>query len=240
MTFPPQTTDFAVLSYDEIPEKWSKLMASFVSQPSVEEAIDSLPCFPLVLKSWSIWLLRLTREASQLLMGSSLTDVMTRLSQLEDIIENELHLPYIFIDREVFGTGKLLLKHRLTVLKLNVGLQGLQEKREQTQENIELLQTSKTDFSSDDELQELFNENKEKPTDETMLELCTCLYRLHMQFVMCLEIYLGYVEKIIKTVHASAQVLLTCMCEVFSVIIRTNLNTRTKLCFNHSQKFLFN
>lgn len=206
MSFPPHTSDFAVLSYDEIPGRWSKLITSFVSQPTIEEAIDSLPCFPLVLKSWSIWLLRLTRETRQLVVGSSLIDILNKLSHLEDILENELRLPYIFIDREVFSTGKLLLKHRLTVLKLNVGLQGLQEKREHTQENIELLQSSKTDFSSDDELQELFDESKEKGNENTMIELCRCLYRMHMQYVMCLEIYLGYVEKIIQTVHTSAQV----------------------------------
>lgn len=212
MSFPAQSSDFAVLSYDEIPDRWSKLMSSFVSQPTMEEAIDSLPCFPLVLKSWSIWLMRLTRETSQLLTGSAMDDVLVKLSSLEDILENELRLPYIFIDSEVFQMGKLFLKHRLTVLKLNVGLQGLQEKREQTQENIELLTTSKTDFSSDDELQELFDENsKEKMTPSdgqtTILELCHCLYRIHMQFVMCLEIYLAYVERIIQTVHTSEGVI---------------------------------
>ena len=204
-----QTSDFAVLSYDEIPDRWSKLMSSFVSQPTVEEAIDSLPCFPLVLKSWSLWLLRITRETNQLMMNSPLVEIMNKLCTLEEILDNELRLPYIFIDREVFNTEKLLLKHRLTVLKLNVGLQGLQEKREQAQENIELIQTTKTaEFSSDDEIHDLFGEsNKEKVHNEKpMIDLAMCLYRLHMQFVMCLEIYLAYVERIIKTVHSSAQV----------------------------------
>lgn len=234
MSFPPQSSDFAVLSYDEIPDRWSKLMASFVSQPTMEEAIDSLPCFPLVLKSWSIWLLRLTRETSQLLIGSSMDDVLTKLSSLEDILENELRLPYIFIDREVFQTGKLFLKHRLTVLKLNVGLQGLQEKREQTQENIELMQTSKTDFSSDDELQELFDQDSKDEGklsgdgQTTTLELCHCLYRLHMQFVMCLEIYLGYVEKIIKTVQISEQVGFHCIV-IFQSFCFVNLQLHTTI-----------
>jgi len=196
-------TDFAVLTYDEIPDRWSKLMASFIDQPSIEEAIDSLPCFPLVLKSWSIWLLRLTRDATHLLGHEP--KIIAKLTSIEDALENQLRLPYIFIDKDVFSTGKLLLKHRLTVLKLNVGLQGLQEKREQTQEQLEILQASKNDFSSDDELQELFDHTV-KSEESTVMDLCMCLYRLHMQYVMCLEIYLAYVEKIVLIVRDTSKI----------------------------------
>ena len=211
--FPP-TPDFAVLSYDEIPARWSRLMSAFVLKPSIDQAIDSLPCFPLVLKSWSIWLLRLTRETTQILAGLSMPDISSRFLNVEETLENELRLPYIFIDEDVFRAGQLLLKHRLTVLKLNVGLQGLHEKKEQAQENIYLIQSTKHEFSSDDELSELFdNVDKSKQHDErNVLELCTCLYRLHMQFVMCLEIYLTYVEKIVAIVHTSQEVsYLLCM-----------------------------
>lgn len=202
-------SDFAVLSYDEIPDRWTKLMSSFISHPSVEEAIDSLPCFPLVLKSWSIWLLRLTREASQILINYPISDisgVLSKLGTIEESLENELRLPYIFVDRAVFSTGKLLLKHRLTVLKLNVGLQGLHEKKEQAQEHLDLIQATKHEFSSEEELSELFDVGKTKQDDQTVMDFCTCLYRLHMQYVMCLEIYLAYVEKIVAAVQVSSQV----------------------------------
>lgn len=189
-----------MLSYDEIPDRWSKLMTSFIDQPSIDEAIDSLPCFPLVLKSWSIWLLRVTREAGHLFNTRNVSDVISKLAGIEEILEHQLRLPYIFIDHDVFTKGKLLLKHRLTVLKLNVGLQGLQEKRDQTQEQIEILQPIRNDFSSDDELQDLFDHGT-KNADSGILDLCMCLYRLHMQYVMCLEIYLGYVEKTVMIVR---------------------------------------
>ncbi|XP_057312815.1 protein furry homolog-like [Hydractinia symbiolongicarpus] len=225
--------DFAVLSYDEIPDRWTKLMSSFISHPSVEEAIDSLPCFPLVLKSWSIWLLRLTREASQILINYPISDisgVLSKLGTIEESLENELRLPYIFVDRAVFSTGKLLLKHRLTVLKLNVGLQGLHEKKEQAQEHLDLIQATKHEFSSEEELSELFDVGKTKQDDQTVMDFCTCLYRLHMQYVMCLEIYLAYVEKIVSAVQISSQITDV---TVDLVSIRSELMASQKSTNNH-------
>ena len=201
------TPDYVVLSYDEIPDRWSRLMSSFVGQPTLDEAIDSLPCFPLVLKSWSIWLVRLTSEATQLLNAPQVSDINAKLTSIEEALENDLHLPYIFIGQDVLTTGKLLMKHKLTVLKLNVGLQGLQEKREQVRDQLDLLQATKHEFSSAEELHELFSgAGKLNYDDRTLLDLCTCLYRIHMQYVMCLELYLNYVEKIIMTAHTTKKV----------------------------------
>lgn len=203
------TPDYVVLSYDEIPDRWSRLMSSFVGQPTLDEAIDSLPCFPLVLKSWSIWLIRLTSEATQLLSGPTMSNINSKLSSIEEALENDLHLPYIFIGQDVLTTGKLLMKHKLTVLKLNVGLQGLQEKREQAREIMSFLQPTKHEFSADYEFHDLFRTSgggKLNYDERSVLDLCTCLYRIHMQYVMCLELYLNYVEKIIVTANRTSKV----------------------------------
>ena len=202
---------YVVLNYDEVPDHWSRQISPFFRQPTLDEAIDSLPCFPLVLKHWSVWLLRLLHEAGQLLQVPVLAGICTHFTHVQDRLTNQLNLPYIFIGQDILTSPQNLLKHKLTVLKLNVGLQGLQEQREQVRDQLDLLQATKHEFasSSDDQMgRALFHAGADQLNydERGIMDLCEYLYRILMQYVMCLELYLNYVERITRTVHTTSKV----------------------------------
>ena len=199
-----QPVNFETLKYEEIPSLWSKLVRQLVSHPSVEEALDSLPCFPLILKAWNMWLKSLIHDAQIFFRLTGVIDVARKLSLVEEELENNFRIPYLFVDQEVFSAAKLLSKHRLTTLKLNVGLQSLQEKRQLALRQLETLQLNlKSDCSSDNENDFLFPSN----SDESAIhELCLYLYHVHMQYILCLEIYSVYVEKTVAVVRSANHV----------------------------------
>ena len=82
----------------------------------------------------------------------------------------------------------------------------LQEKREQALEQLESLQLTKEEPPAEDEAFrfQFFGENHDLLRKNNvrhlrrLVDLGTCLYRLHVQFIMCLEIYHTYFTKIIK------------------------------------------
>ena len=210
----PVAQDYLLLSYKDITTHWSSFVASFISSPTVRAAVDCFPCFPMVLKACSYWLRRLTRECCGH-FETHFDTMRVRFTNVEGILRDELELPFVFIDQDTFETGDLLNRHKFVTLKLNEGIQILHEKREQAQEQLDIIQATKG--GEEFEFQ-IFHDGKVNSTTtntrvlRNLLDLGTCLYRLHVQFIMCLEIYAGYLEKVTKVagkqeVSAISQVL---------------------------------
>ncbi|XP_047125679.1 protein furry homolog-like isoform X1 [Hydra vulgaris] len=199
----PEPVLLETLKYEEIPKLWSKFVRQLVSHPSVEEALDSFPCFPLILKAWNMWIKSLIDDAQMFFRLIGVIDIAGKLSLVKDELEKNFKVPYLFVDEEVFSATKLLSKHRLTTLKLNVALQCLQEKRQLAIQQLEMLQQSfKAKTISSEQNDFFFHSNFE---ESAVHDLCLYLYHVHMQYILCLEIYSAYIEKTVTIVRNTNQ-----------------------------------
>lgn len=196
----------AVANFDEIPSRWTSFVTSFMSSPTIFSAVESLPYFPLILKASCYWLKSLTRDCCEQFQPH-LVAIHEKYVAVGVTIENQLRMPYIFIDQETFENAELLSRHKFATLKLNESIQILQEKREQAIEQLESIQryTKKPEDDDDSFGFTFFGQDNDKHRTKSsrlqrgLLNLGSCLYRLHVQFVMCLEIYQSYLSKIVKT-----------------------------------------
>ena len=203
-TSPVQTLTLA--TFKDVPSKWSLFVTAFLSAPNILSAVESLPYFPLVLKASCYWLQSLTRDCCEH-FHPHLKMINDRYTVVWQTIDEQLQIPYVFIDEETFEKAGLLARHKFTTLKLNESIQVLQEKREQVVEQLQSLQRQKDVASENDspcDFQFFPSTSGEHSSNDgellrRLLTLCFCLHRLHVQFIMCLEIYQRYVNKIIKS-----------------------------------------
>ena len=197
---------FAVAAYDEVPSRWSLFVRSFMSAPTIKSAVESMPYFPLILKASCCWLQSLTRDCCEEFQAH-LEAINERYKVVAQKLESQLHMPYVFIDKDTFEKAELLARHKSTTLKLNESIRVLQEKREQALEQLESVQRHKNraqDSDNDYNFQFFGPDSdnlrtKNNPLLRGLANLGSCLYRLHVQFILCLEIYLGYLSKIVKS-----------------------------------------
>lgn len=193
-----------VAAFEDVPSRWSLFVTSFLSSPDVISAVDSLPYFPLVLKASCCWIQSLTRDCCEQ-FEPHLNAINEKYSAVGRTIDSHLVLPYVFMDKQTFERANLLARHKFTTLKLNESIQVLQEKREQATEQLESIQRYK-DLSNESENYDykFFGSNNDDLTVKKnqalrrLLSLGSCLHRLHVQFIMCLEIYQSYLNKIMK------------------------------------------
>ena len=203
-TSPVQTLTLA--TFKDVPSKWSLFVTAFLSAPNMLSAVESLPYFPLVLKASCSWLQSLTRDCCEH-FHPHLKNINDKYTVVWQTIDEHLQIPYVFIDKQTFERADLLARHKFTALKLNESIQVLQEKREQAIEQLQSLQRQKDAANEDDgtcDFQFFPSTNGEHASNDgelipKLLTLCFCLHRLHVQFIMCLEIYQSYVNKIIKS-----------------------------------------
>ena len=190
---------------EEIPSKWSLFVTAFLSSPTILSAVESLPYFPLVLKASSSWLQSLTRDCCEQ-FHPHLKLIYDKYTVVRQTIDDQLQIPFIFIDKETFEKADLLAKHKFMTLKLNECIQVLQEKREKAIEQLQSLQRYK-DLASENEgsceFQFFPAANEDERNNRKLLQklfsLCFYLHRLHVQFILCLEIYQSYVTKVVKS-----------------------------------------
>ena len=204
-TSPVQT--LTLITLKDIPSKWSSFVTGFLSSPSMLSAVESLPYFPLVLKASCCWLQSLTKDCCEY-FNPHLKVIYDKYTVVRQTIDEHLHIPYIFIDKQTFDRAGLLARHKFTTLKLNESIQVLQEKREQTVEQLQSLQKQKDlanetgvacdcQFFAQTDVEPLPNDGR--IVARQLLSLCFSLHRLHVQLIMCLEIYQSYLNKIIKS-----------------------------------------
>ncbi|XP_065059033.1 protein furry homolog-like isoform X2 [Rhopilema esculentum] len=197
---------FAVAAYDEVPSRWSLFVTSFMSAPTIKSAVESMPYFPLILKASCCWLQSLTRDCCEEFQAH-LEAINERYKIVTQKLESQLHMPYVFIDKDTFEKAELLARHKSTTLKLNESIRVLQEKREQALEQLESVQRHKNRAQDSDKSYnfQFFGPDsdnlrtKNNPLLRGLANLGSCLNRLHVQFILCLEIYLGYLSKIVKS-----------------------------------------
>jgi len=190
---------------EEIPSIWSLFVTAFLSSPTILSAVESFPYFPLVLKASSSWLQSLTQDCCEQ-FHPHLKLIYDKYTAVRQTIDDHLQIPFIFIDKETFEKANLLAKHKFMTLKLNECIQVLQEKREKAIEQLQSLQRHK-DLASEREdscdFQFFPAANEDEGSNRKLLQklfsLCFYLHRLHVQFILCLEIYQNYVTKVMKS-----------------------------------------
>eukprot|EP00794_Sanderia_malayensis_P007422 gene7422-8242_t len=201
-----------IATFDEIPCQWSSFLKSFISSPTVLSAAESLPYFPLILKASGYWVKRLTIDCCGKIKPY-FEELNEKFSMIIEILESQLQVPHVYLDTEPFQSGDLLARHKCTVLKFDESIKMLQDRREHVLEQLESLQISEEEEGQNSEgnedgfrfqffgsggsdIEELRKMNARLL--RRLLELGTCLYRLHVQFIMCMEIYQSYVQKVVK------------------------------------------
>ena len=169
-------------------------------------AVESLPYFPLVLKASCCWLQSLTRDCCEQFQPH-LKTIHAKYLAVWQTIDDHLQMPYIFIDKQTFEKAELLARHKFTTLKLNESIQVLQEKREQAIEQLQSLQRQRALGNENDStcgFQFFGTATRDHGVNSEdvlrrLLDLGSCLHRLHVQFIMCLEIYQNYLNKIVMS-----------------------------------------
>ncbi len=200
------TPNLIISTLDEIPSQWSSFLTSFISSPTILTAAESLPYFPMILKASCYWLKRLTRDCCGRFQPY-FEEIYEKFIAVGEILESHLQVPHVYLDADTFQNGDLLARHKCAALKLDESIKMLQDKREHVLEQLASLQTTeKEDPSNEDESFrfQFFGEDQEELRLKNahvlhrLLDLGTCLYRLHVQFIMCLEIYQSYLSKVFK------------------------------------------
>ncbi len=197
--------DLILAKFDEIPSKWASFLAAFISAPTDLLATESLPYFPTILIASCYSLKRLTRDCCGKLQPY-FDDVYEKFAMTSEILENQLKVPYIFVDHQTFKNGELLSRHKIAALKLDESVQMLHDKREHVLEQLESLHLSENESKVEEESFrfQFFAEDQGKMRKKNarlyrrLLDLGSCLYRLHLQFIMCLEIYQAYLHRVCK------------------------------------------
>ncbi|XP_028968950.1 protein furry [Galendromus occidentalis] len=125
----------------------------------------------------------LTRECCNHLNNSdNFKKITTNFTSILDVLANQAEPPFIHIDPELLSSSRSLERLKFLVLEVQEHFETFLEKREHNLEYMDALRSAM-------KLESIGEEISEEMLDETKLDLCRGLYKLHFQALLLVDSY---------------------------------------------------
>ncbi|XP_022655915.1 protein furry-like isoform X2 [Varroa destructor] len=125
----------------------------------------------------------LTRECCGYLSTNDIfKKVTTNFTTILDVLANQAEPPFIHIDPELLGSARALERLKFLVLEVQEHFETFLDKREHALEHMDALRSAT-------KLEAIGEEMSEELMDETKLDLCRALYKLHFQTLLLVDSY---------------------------------------------------
>lgn len=125
----------------------------------------------------------LTRECCNHLSNSdNFKKITNNFTSILDVLANQAEPPFIHIDPELLSSSRSLERLKFLVLEVQEHFETFLEKREHNLEYMDALRSAM-------KLESIGEEISEEMLDETKLDLCRGLYKLHFQALLLVDSY---------------------------------------------------
>ncbi|OQR78358.1 protein furry-like [Tropilaelaps mercedesae] len=125
----------------------------------------------------------LTRECCGYLSTSdTFKKITVNFTTILDVLANQAEPPFIHIDPELLGSARALERLKFLVLEVQEHFETFLDKREHALEHMDALRSAT-------KLEAIGEEMNEELMDETRLDLCRALYKLHFQTLLLVDSY---------------------------------------------------